>query len=81
MQGIFSRRLRKRIDANTLTNGQTDKQSTSQAKYNAVPKMARAPQFASLLQERNGKPFCFCPEVNSARISGAGQPIKLREKH
>jgi hypothetical protein len=25
--------------------------------------------------------FCFCPEVNSARISGAEQPMKLREKH
>jgi hypothetical protein len=27
------------------------------------------------------QPFCFCPEVNSARISGAEQPIKLLEKH
>ena len=27
MQGIFSRRLRKRIDANTLTNGQTAKRT------------------------------------------------------
>ena len=30
MQGIFSRRLRKRINANTLTNGQTDKQTDKQ---------------------------------------------------
>ena len=30
MQGIFSRRLRKRSDANTLTNGQTDKQTDKQ---------------------------------------------------
>ena len=30
MQGIFSRRLRKRIDANTLTNGQTDQQTHRQ---------------------------------------------------
>jgi hypothetical protein len=37
VQGIFSRRLRKRIDANTLTNGQTNGRTNSQAEYNAVP--------------------------------------------
>jgi hypothetical protein len=31
--------------------------------------------------ERNGTPFCFCPEVNSARLSGAEQPIRSRKKH
>ena len=29
----------------------------------------------------NGKSFCFCPEMNSERISRAEQPIKLRGKH
>jgi hypothetical protein len=42
VQGIFSKRLRKRIDANTLTNGQTNGQTNSQAEYNAVPKMGTA---------------------------------------
>ena len=50
MQGIFSRQLRKRIDANTLTNGQTNGQTNSQAECNAVPKMARAPQFPHVIQ-------------------------------
>jgi hypothetical protein len=27
------------------------------------------------------EPFCFCLDVNSARISGTEQPIKLLEKH
>ena len=46
MQGIFTRRLRKRIDANKVTHGQTkNKRTNSQAEYNAVPKMARAPQY------------------------------------
>jgi hypothetical protein len=44
VQGIFTRRLRKRIDANTLLSGQTNGRTNSQAEYNAVPKMARAPQ-------------------------------------
>jgi hypothetical protein len=30
VQGIFTRRLRKRIHANTLTNGQTNRQTHSQ---------------------------------------------------
>ena len=29
----------------------------------------------------NKKPFCFCPDVNTKRIFGAEQPIRLREKH
>jgi hypothetical protein len=48
VQGIFSRRLRKRIDANTQTNGQTNGRTNSQAEYNAVPNMARAPQCSVL---------------------------------
>ena len=55
MQGIFSRRLRKRIDANTLTNEtkngkKRNGQTNLQAEYNAVPKMARAPQFPHVIQ-------------------------------
>ena len=37
--------------------------------------------FIEYLYTLLNKSLCFCPEVNSAKISGAEQPIKLREKH
>jgi hypothetical protein len=37
-------------------------------------------RFARLLPDENGKTYCFCPKVNSARTFGAEQSMKLRGK-
>ena len=80
---IFNNYSPKLVQASILTDTRTVK------KWKEIPqrtvKQNRVASFStkdcSSVTGTQRKPFCFCPEVNSARISRAEQPIKLREKN
>jgi hypothetical protein len=78
VQGIFTRRLRKRIYANGQTNGRTN----SQAEYKAVLSLALAPQCEQnyLIANSRKDTAKYRDFLDKMYEIGNGKPAKQRAK-